>query len=203
MAFIPIPQSVRVAMEFTKNGQLVVNVYHVRFPTAIINVNLTAVAQLFVDWWTNDLRSTQNQSLRLERVTVTDWSQPNGSQAVVNAPANSVGTLTGAQAPNNVAIVVSHRTLRTGRSFRGRTYLAGLGASDVADDNISTARAAAIVSAYANLVFRLTTLGGVLVVASFRTNGQPRTVGVVTDISTFVVNTRVDTQRRRLPTEGA
>lgn len=202
MAFIPVPNGLRVAVEYRLNGQLVVNVYYLETEVAVTSVNLAALASIFVDWWTTNMRQNFTTSMALERIVVTDVSVANGLQEAQSVAPVIPGTAATAPAPNSVAVVVSHRTGYSGRSFRGRTYLAGFSASEVADNYISAALAANIVSDMLSLRSALFLAGHKLSVASFRANGVPRSVAVLTNVTSFVINTRIDTQRRRLPGVG-
>lgn len=204
MAFVPVPNGIRVVLEYTKNSQLVVNVYYVTVGEPITTVNLTAVANAFLGWWGNEARLSASSALRLLNVQATDASVEDGVQ--VNVPVGTTiqqGARAGLTTPNNVAIVVSLRSQFTGRSRRGRNYLAWLTADDVDADNIPTTLAAQLVTRYVELQTRLSAVPAELVVASFVNNGVPRTSALTTQITGYSVNFRVDTQRRRLPGEGA
>lgn len=189
-------------MEFVKDGQLVVNVYHVSTSNPITTVNLTALAQVFIDWWNTDGKTQSSAAMALDNVVVTDVSQQNGLQVQVDVSPAVPGTLVGADTPSNVAAVVSWRTGQSGRSYRGRTYWGGLIASEVSTNFISAPRIAGMLVAFASLRTAILATGNVLVVASYRANGAPRVVGTPTPINSITMDTRVDTQRRRLPFEG-
>lgn len=203
MPFIPLPLGIRVAVEFIKDGSLVVNVHHVTTALPITTVNLTALAMVFRNWWTTTGKAQANAGTALSRVVVTDVSVASGLQ-VISAPGlPEAGTIAGVDTPSNVALALSWRTGYSGRSFRGRTYFAPLQAGDVATNYVSVSRVASIQAAYATLRTNLATAGYPLVIASFYNNGAPRAAGVATPVTELIVNTRVDTQRRRLPGVGA
>lgn len=202
MAFIPLPNGVRIAMEFVQNGQLVVNVYYLTYPSPIATANLTALATVFKDWWFNTERANRSTALSLVQVVATDIRVAGGLQtAVVNAPPVA-GTIAGSAAPNNVAACLSLRTGFSGRSNRGRKYYGGIVAADVADNDLGTTRVTNMLTSALTLRTNITTAGGEWVVASFFTLGAPRVTGVSKAISGFIMDFRVDTQRRRLPNEG-
>lgn len=202
MAFIPLPQGFRIAVEYTLNGQTVVNVYHVTSALPVITANLTTLADIFINWWTNNQRQNFTSSIALARVVVTDARVANGLQVVRTPVAPIPGTLVGATTPNNVAIVLTQRTGFSGRSFRGRTYFAGLSASDLADNILSPTAVTNLLADAASLQSQLSSSSFTWVVASFISNGAPRINGVATPINSFGMDSRVDTQRRRLPGTG-
>lgn len=203
MAFIPLPGGIKVSMEFALNGELVVNVYHVEYANPIVAANLTFLTDLFRDWWNLEMRQNFNSGIALNRVTALDVSVEDGLVDVLDLGTPIAGTITGSPAPNNVAVVVSKLTGFSGRSFRGRTYLAGIAAGEVTDNFITSTLAAAILVDMQSLSTQLQTNDYDLVVASYFANGAPRTTAVGTPIMAFAMDTRIDTQRRRLPGEGA
>lgn len=203
MAFVSLPNGVKVAMEYTLNGELIVNIYYVTTINPIITANLTQIAEVFRDWFADDLDSNFTSQLLLQRVVATDWTMPSGLQTTLTVSPPLPGLNAPPTAPNNVALVVGHLTGFSGRSFRGRTYHAGLQGSDVTDNFISAPRALDVLAAYDQLELDLAAIGATRVVASFVANGAPRAVGVATPITTTRLDSRVDTQRRRLPDTGA
>jgi len=91
------------------------------------------------------------------------------------------------------------RTGIAGRSFRGRTYLAGLIASEVVNNQLDGGRALGMVSGLDQVRQDMAALNFFLVVVSRVHNGAPRVTGVATTVTSILaVDNRVDTQRRRL-----
>lgn len=202
MAFVPVPSGIKIAVEYSLNGQLVVNVYYVTTTNPIITANLTALCDIFINWWSTNQRPNFTTSMFLERVVATDVSVPDGLQVVRDVSPPVAGTATGATAPNNVAIVLSKRTGFSGRSYRGRTYYAGIAAAEVADNILSSALVTALLVDATALSAALGSAGYTWVVASFQENGVPRTTAVTKPITSFTMDSRIDTQRRRLPGSG-
>lgn len=202
MAFSPLPNGVKVAMEFTKDGQLIVNVYHITTTLPLISANLTAIANAFLTWWTTDLRTVQSSALVLSRIRALDVSVEDGAEGIVIPSSNQAGAIAGTDAPNNVALVVTHLTGRTGRSFKGRTYLAGVPSASVAGSTYNGAAVAAIATEFTDLPTRLAAVSGTHVVASYFNNGVKRPIAVASTVTAYRVNDIIDTQRRRVPGRG-
>jgi hypothetical protein len=202
MAFIPLTNGVRIAVEYTLNGQAVINVYHVVSENPIVSVNLTALKDIFVAWWTTNLRPQFVPAIALSRIVLKDISEENGVELDWLVSPSVPGTLAGTATPNNVALVIGHKTGLAGRSFRGRTYHAGLAIADVTDNFAPAGRVANIITAYDALETALQGEDFHLVVASFYTNGAPRETAVGTVVQFHTGDLRVDTQRRRLPGVG-
>lgn len=198
MAYIQLPLGIRVALEYRVFGKIVVNVYHVTTTDPIVTIKLLDIAEIFESWWDVDMKVAMSLDIALEQVTCLNLDVPNGEKLTLIVSPAIPGTNPDPAVPNNVAIVGSFSTAKTGRSFRGRTYQAGLPETVVTGNNIPIATAAFLVTNYATLVGLLFAANVDLVVASFQSLGVPRAVGVATVVETVEVNTRVDTQRRRL-----
>jgi len=201
MAFIALPGGIRVAMEFNLVDKVVVNIYHVTTTDPIVTIKLAVIAQAFADWWLFDQAERFSHNIALVKVTAHDLSIPNGEkhEEVISPP--EAGGITEGPVPNNVALVASLLTVKTGRSFQGRSYLAGLAKSGVTHNSISATKSANIVANFVQLDAALAAIATQLVVASFVSEGAPRTTALGTPVTGVAVKLRVDTQRRRLPVE--
>lgn len=200
MAYVRLPGGIKVAMEYEVFGKVVVNVYHVTTPDPIITIKLVDIAELFEDWWTNSIGEWFSSDITLNAVTALNLDVPNGEKVTNVVTPPSPGQILDPAASNNVALVASFRTAQTGRSFRGRAYHAGMNASSITANEIGVSKAGNILASYLELDIALGIENAQQVVASFISEGAPRAVGIGTPIDSYVVNLRVDTQRRRLPT---
>lgn len=199
MVYIRLPGGIRVALEYEIFGKIVVNVYHVSTEDPIITLKLLDIAEVFEAWWDAELSAQFTTDIALTQVTALNLDEINGEKLTLVVSPPIEGLATPPTVSNNVAVVASLATAKTGRSFRGRSYLAGLPTAQVTGNNITTARAAAIVTDFGTLVTMLAVQDTILVVGSFVSLLAPREVGVGTEVESISVNTRVDTQRRRLP----
>lgn len=199
MAYIRLPLGIRIALEYEIFGKVIVNVYHVTSSEPIVSIKLLELAVVFREWWFVSLSTEFASDIALTTVTALNLDVPNGEKQTLVVAPPMPGTLPPPAASNNVAIVASFATAKTGRSFRGRTYLAGLRDVGIAENHIGVLVAADIITHYVALIVALNIENSDLVVASFQAGGIPRVEGVATVIESVSVNTRVDTQRRRLP----
>lgn len=201
MAFIALPGGIRVALEFTLADKVVVNIYHVTTTDPIISVKLAAVAQLFANWWDFDESPQFSSNIGLVKVVAHDISVTNGEkhEEIISPPIQ--GGIASIAASNNVALVGSLLTVKTGRSFQGRTYLAGLNLTAMSNNTVDTSRLVALTANFVDLMADLAAANSALVVASFESGGIPRALGVATPVTGVAFKSRVDTQRRRLPRE--
>lgn len=199
MAYIRLPLGIRVAVEYEVFGKIVVNIYHVTTTDPIITLKLLDIAEVFEAWWDANLSDEFSQDIALTTVTALNLNEENGEKLTLVVSPPIAGTVLSDAVPNNVAIVTSFATAKTGRSFRGRSYQAGLTESSRTGNVIGITRATAIIAAYGDLVTLLDVQNAELVVASFQTLGAPRELGVATPVESISVDLRLDTQRRRLP----
>lgn len=199
MAFIRLPLGIRVAVEYEVFGKIVVNIYHVTTTDPIITLKLLDIAQVFQAWWDADFSALWSEDISLVTVTALNLNEANGAKVTLVVSPPLPGLVAVPALPNNVAVVASFATAKTGRSFRGRSYQAGIGEPSVLGNDIGVGKATEIVAEYASLITLLAVQDAILVVASFQNAGAPREEGVATEVESVSVNTRVDTQRRRLP----
>jgi hypothetical protein len=188
-------------LEFDLNGEIVINVYHATSTDPITGIKLLTIAQIMVSWWIDTQSDSFSQDLTLLSVETTDISIENGERVTLPASPFTPGAVLVEATPNNVAQVVTFLTAKTGRSFRGRSYLCGIDKDSVTDNEISLTATAVLAANFAQLRTDLDVEGVTLSVASFYHNLLPRVEGVATPIDSFRINQRVDTQRRRLPSE--
>jgi len=199
MAFIPLPLGIKVVPQFTYNGKLVVNVFYLTKVLGSVSVDLALAGQIFYDWWSTNLASSAPNTMTLDLVTATDVRVENGQQEVYVGAGPVAGTNSSPALPNQASLVVSMRTLNTGRSFRGRSYYVGLTEGVVAGNFVTGSFPTDLLAGYELLLAAWQADGYTPVVASFQHNNAPRVTGVATPINGMQINTRVDTQRRRLP----
>lgn len=199
MAYIRLPFGFRVALEYQIFGKVVVNIYHGTTTDPITTIKLFSIADLYEAWFNTSLASAVTADLKLASITVLNLDIPNGEKVTNVLVPISPGTRVGEALPSNVALVASFATAKTGRSFRGRSYLAGLSENDVSGVGVDTVFAAGIVTAFLAMITDLAVIDCELVVASYQSLGVPRAEGIATPVDSVSCNQRVDTQRRRLP----
>ena len=198
MAFIPTTHGVEVVVKGHQGTVPVVNVYHVDAGAAVTETVLEGVEAVFSDWMTGTLLPSLSSTFTLDTITAKDISVANGSEFTETFTTGNVGGASGAPVAANAALVVSQRTNKTGRSFRGRTYVGALPASQQQDEhNMETTYAAGILDEFGDLIDALQSAGYVLCVLSKVANGVQRLTGVLTEIIALIVDTKIDSQRRR------
>lgn len=192
----------KVVVTFGFDGQPSVNVHFVLLDTPQSPIGLPtlqAAAGIFQTALDTEWKAFMGDQWTIDDIIATDWSLENGQQfqQVVGLPIT--GTELNEEVPASVAIVGSHRTAKTGRSFRGRTYMMGLTEANVGGNNVDGIMQTGVGDYFAALETAFTAANSKLVVYSLYTAGLPRAIPVATPVTSTVVNSRVDTQRRRLP----
>jgi len=200
MAFIPALNTVRISFEFSLAGEIVVNVIYAEKSTTILSTDLTSLITALRGWWTSDGKTHRAPALALTAIRTRNLTFAAGEVEDYIYPTPEAGTYAGEVEASQVAAVVSFRTGLAGRSHRGRNYLAGINSGAVTGNVIATADAAGYVADYVALADAIETVTGFKhVVCSFYTAKFPRATALTTPITQYICNTRVDTQRRRLP----
>jgi len=198
MAFIPFANTVKVTLSFDLHGHLILNVFHVRKPTPILYADMTALTFLFMTWWDDDLSVPFSDEIELNLVEALDLTEEDDKYGSRTVSPPIPGQVVSVALPGQVAIVTSFLTLKSGRSYRGRSYQGGVPEISVEGNTIDAPTIVDILAAYGELETNLALMDFELVVASRQTGGLPREVGVSTVVTEYRSDTRVDTQRRRL-----
>lgn len=198
MAFIPVPNGIKLALEALQNDIPVVNVMYVTSVSAPVLTDLEDAAQVLMDFWEANILPNLHVSYVVQRIVATDVSEENGQQAIVTPTGDGAGELTGDAMAANAAMVISWRTANTGRSFRGRTYIGGFSAGSILTaQTFETAFAAGFANGFGDLLDLFQTAGYTLVVVSKFLNGAARIVALATEIINVIVDNKIDSQRRR------
>jgi len=120
-----------------------------------------------------------------------------GLQTLAAYASAAIGLVDADSSAANVAMTVTLQTAHIGKSRRGRTYVVGVpegeGGTAVWQDSV----VAAIQASFYNLQNALIDVSDSLVVASFQSDGVPRTTALVTPVESIRANNRIHTQRRR------
>lgn len=200
MAFIPLPNGIKVSVEFELAGQQVVITLWFKGSAPATALELNDLNVAILDWAQDELLPLLSTAITLTGATSTAQdsdSAPTDYNALT--PAQN-GAVSSDSIPNNVALVTSFLTALRGRSYRGRVYMPGLPANALSDAaTVGSSLVTALAAAFAALSDVETITGLEHVVASHFTNGAPRTTAVGTPVEAYRTGSTLDSQRRRLP----
>lgn len=210
MTFVPFSDGIEATFGFRIGGQTVKNVLNFIGSSLPDVTNMAALGKVLIDaflasdWWNSalsnkvsfeEVKLTSLVSSSAPTVTVVDGTSVSLPQTAPGSVVASTG---------NVALVVTQRTDNRGRSFRGRTYLAGLrqGAFN-SPVEVDSAYVAFALSLMNDLAIAALTQGALLAVFSRQSGGVIRTTGLATPVGSFACNPASDSQRRRLEGRGS
>jgi hypothetical protein len=202
MAWPHLPGIVKVVVTFGFAGEPSVNVHFVRQRegwSPIPPATLATIAQVFTTALDDEWMPVVPDAWSVDEVVATDYSIPNGEQVAQVAGLPLAGVDISGTLPASIALVTSHRTNKTGRSFRGRSFLPGMSEDGVSHNNAQAPVILAAGDYFDALDVGLDAEEFDLVVYSLYTAGAERAVPVATFVTNRIINSRVDTQRRRLP----
>jgi hypothetical protein len=201
--FIPAIHTVKMAVISYLASQRIVNVFHSHFEDAAPDAASAADAAdvLAAAWDTNLMPVFSNQISfsHVEWVILDTQTAPAGRTGEAGTP----GSINHPSIAANAALVITARTALRGRSYRGRTFVAGI-------PNNFLSNAVTVDSTYANdlvagfqlLQDAMTTIASPLSVVSYQHDGRKTTPAHVETITHFTTDYFIDSQRRRLQGRG-
>lgn len=204
MPYIPVPNTAQVELVMNWQGQIVQNVLHYVKASPWDITQLTELCQACASDWDASLQALMPTTLSLIEVAAIDMSAQDAESVTYSTNLPLVGTNVSPSMPNNVAVCITKRTAKRGRSFRGRIYHPGLIDAYVTGNTVNADAVSGLVSAYSQFLSQgLTGDEANLCVVSRYSNNQPRSEGVATLVTNLTCDGVVDSQRRRLPGRGS
>lgn len=204
MAFQPVAATALAELVFDLDGEVTENTLYFRKPNAYTLADLTDLATKLRTWWTTLMQPAISNACALTSIKCTSLNDQTGPQFILTAGLPAAGADPSDAVPNNSAFVVTFRTALIGRSFRGRNYIGGIPETVVDTSRILPATATYFRDAYAGIP-GIVTAAHLWVVVSRTVNGVIQMPTALTNpvISVDVVDTVMDSQRRRLPGRGS
>lgn len=197
MAFIPIPDGVKAAVTMTIGSINYANVYHFikeNFTQSDMIALALALWQVYDDY----LMPYIGAQISLTKVTVTD-ERTQGAQEYVLTQAAVAGAKTGELFPLGDAAVITHRTNKRGRSYRGRTFISGFVETQCTGNLLTDAPTIAAMESFSDYVRTIpAAIGWSFVIASKQINGTVRTsADTELVVSSDMRNATLGSQRKR------
>lgn len=203
MPFIPVPDVLQAELRYTLFGQRIENVLYFAGGGRAGQAGMNTLALQLQAWWVAEIAPNLSVQLTLNEIYITDLQSESGETYSGIVAAGSQGQINDNALPGNVALCVSFRTAQRGRSFRGRNYVPGLAETSVAGNTVEAGVVNNLQAGYGALISTAAAAGFPWVVVSRYSGGDPRPVGLATNITgARVVDPFVDSQRRRLTGRG-
>lgn len=202
MAFIPVPAVARVEILFTRDNQIVENVFHYKFTSVPVVADLSALASALDTIITANWLGSLPGNCSYTGIRVTALDTATAPQFFLAKSPTVPGVASGASLPNNVTIAVKLLTSLRGRSFRGRIYWPGLSSGMVSSDNILSASLTTMLAAVTAMLGPVPSSGNTarMTVVSYITNRVHRSTGLDSQVVTVTSTDSVlDSMRNRLP----
>lgn len=204
MAFVPAPNIVQLEFRVSLDGQQCENRVMVDCLVPVTEAIVGQLAAVGRDWMINHEKNFLTGDVTLVACQATDMSALNGSQVLINLPADTTGEQDGPTEPNEVSFCIKLGSGSRGRSARGRFYVVGVPRPFVSANRVTGAWADQVTSNLVALADAVSDWGGKLVIVSYISQGVPRPGGpvyfeVVTIGYTDLI---VDSQRSRRPGVG-
>jgi hypothetical protein len=187
MAFIPAADTAKVILQWASTqGNIAYNIIWVLDDTGGFTLpRLTTLNDVIIAWAGAEWDVVAASSWELDLVTSQNWSAENST--VKSTLAGVPGISANAALPAHVTTAISLRTGLAGRSNRGRLYHVGLNEDQVVGEFLDSADSVVIVGVYDQLRIDLQADDFQWAIASFVTNGAPRTEAQVRPITDILI----------------
>ena len=122
----PIENVAKVELDFTWNGEHVMNVFHVATGGQLVAPDLPAIGLVFKDWWLSDYQGLVSGDAMLNFIRLTDLTSISSPQITYSDGLPDAGGGAGDSCSNNVSAIVIWDTNLRSRGAKGRTFTVGL-----------------------------------------------------------------------------
>jgi len=190
------PLVVKAALIFKRDTRTFVNTLHFSDSTGWDSTKMQALAADLVDWWHTSYRTAMGVAVTLVQVQVRllDPANPLAVDYTIGLPEGGA-IIEGLEAAN-VTSTMSWRTGLAGRKYRGRIYVPAITEGQTNQDDTLTSTMAARLATVATY-FLTHLIAGTRFPTIFHLGPD-----TFTNITTFVIENILDSQRRRLPGRG-
>lgn len=203
MEFIPVINTVQAELIYSAGGQVTETVLQfVSLATKNIT-NFNALGAALVTWWGTNIKPNLPTTQSLTQIKLTDLDNANGLVLNYGTGLPIVGTNAGAASPNNVSLVITKRTLKRGRSYRGRIYHGLIPVTALTGSVVASSTTSGLVAAYSLLISLTVGSDTYNMCVVSRSHNKVVTSPAETNLVTSMDSDGiVDSQRRRLPKRG-
>lgn len=205
MPFVPFSNVAQFNVRASFQNNQIENVLHFANDVDTIDPSiLVAGATLLLNSWGDNIIPVVSSTYLLREVFAVDLTTETSETATASFTTPLPGAQGGQAAPASAALVLTHRTTKRGRSFRGRTYISGLTGASVTGNVVDGTTAGDILAGFQQVIADMQEAGWTFVIASRISGGVSRVTGVATVVATTLVRDfDIDSQRRRLNGRGA
>ncbi len=199
MSFIPVPYGALVTIVYELANKFVTNNIWYKGSVDWTSGDLEALAENVWDELATTFPDENSDVCFVNRVEARAMHTQFGPNVLWEPSTPLEGLVVSAPMPNQVCVVTTLITGLVGRSYRGRVYNPGITEADVTANTVSTDYRTARDVQWTALRGVSSPNDAELSVCSRYQGGEPREYGILTAVNNVNTNSRVDTQRRRLP----
>jgi hypothetical protein len=199
MAFVPTTNAVEVVIAYARGGDLPVSNSLWFTHPAISAINMADLGEEIQEWFVDTIMPELSASVTYVNTIITQKNIVGGAQHVSSVTPTVAGAQVGEVESMASSLVVTFRTARVGRSFRGRNYVRGFSSTDTGANTIDGTTAASILDAYQQLPSVASPAGYTWVIRSGQVNGVAQIPAITTPVvSVDVRSTLMGNQRRSI-----
>lgn len=203
MGFVPAAHTCEVALRMSCDGVLGVNTLYFRAASAWTSVQMENLAADVTGWWGDNIAPITPPAVSLNEVYVLGLDSATDPSVLSTAFLPVVGSESANPLPLNVTCAIGFRTANRGRSYRGRNYFFGF--PDTAQTSVNQMSSAfhdALLAAYQAIPTDITYNGATHVVVSRYHDHALRVTAVVSNVTSYTLDTDLDSMRKRLTGRG-
>lgn len=201
MAFVPVNNVACFAIRYTWQNAPATNTLYWYCDD---DWNPTKLQQGCFDlatWWATSIAPLVTNTCQIREIYAYDLTTATSS-SYTYVPVTAIdGERSSPSMPNNVTTAISLRTAKRGRAYRGRNYIVGLCEDQVVGNFVVESTTAGYLEAYDELLSTVMTVDNTIWCVPHRYVGKTPLVGGTWEaiIAATFVDSRIDTQKRRLP----
>jgi len=199
--FQAVPNVVSVKMIHQVAGQNCLNTFHFLKATPATLADCQQIATAVRDtYWKAKMQQIVTADVFMESIMATALDSQAAPQfQLFMVPGEQNGVLGGMAVPTGSTLVGSYDTAERSRNGRGRTYVSGMPAQQLADPTeVINTYLTSFIEALSALLTVATAVSGTLVVVSRVLAGIQRPTGVPIPVTAITADRYLDSQRRRL-----
>lgn len=184
MALPFVADTAKLAWVGLQHGQEVVNTIHFRTGAGWGSDDLQEVTDAALAQWIEWVLPFQSSDFALQRVEARGLRSAGDFGYEAEADPGTVGELLGASDNNATATVVSLRTGRIGKSYRGRIFVGGVPNANVENGFLQEAYRTSVAISVNNMIAAINSASGwSAVIVSYFSGGEQRVTPLVTQIT--------------------
>jgi hypothetical protein len=199
--FQPVPNTIAVRMVHQVAGQHCLNTFHfLKATPATVTDCQNAATAVRDTYWKAKMQQILTADVFMEKIVATGLDLQTSPQfELVMVAGEQNGALGGMSVPTGSTLVGSYDTAERSRNGRGRTYISGMPAQQLADPiEVINTYLVSFVEALSALLAVATAISGTLVVVSRTIAKVQRPTGVPIPVTGITADKYLDSQRRRL-----